>query len=65
MANPLRPELMTSEERITELCALLAAGLIRMNARKSSSLSADCGESYLHFPPDQSGHATPTHRRNA
>ena len=65
MANPLRSELMTTEERIAELCALLAAGLIRMNARKSSALSADRGESCLHFPPDQSGHAVTPKRRKA
>lgn len=50
--NPLKPELMTPEERLRELAALLACGLIRLQARQSSSLSADRGESSVDFPPD-------------
>ena len=67
--NPLSPSLMSSGERRAELCRLLALGLIRLRARQaggqSSELSDETGESSLHFPPDRSGHATPTDRRPA
>jgi hypothetical protein len=43
--------------RLSELGAILAAGLQRLIARQSSELSADVGESSLHFTPDQSGHS--------
>jgi hypothetical protein len=55
--NALDPSLLTARERIDELAAILADGLMRLLAGKSSSLSADCGESSLHFTPDQSGAA--------
>ena len=41
-----------------ELGRLLAAGLIRMKASKSSPLSADRGETSVDLSPPQSGHAT-------
>jgi hypothetical protein len=63
--NALHPDRMTAEERHTELCSLLALGLVRLHAREASKLSENTGESSLHFPPDQSVHATPTHRRTA
>ena len=63
--NPLAPIHMTPAERRAELCRILALGLIRLLERQSSELSDKTGESSLHFPPDQSGHATPTHRRTA
>jgi hypothetical protein len=44
-------------ERLSELAEVLAAGLSRLEARKSSRKSAEFGESSLHFTPDQSGHA--------
>jgi hypothetical protein len=46
-------------ERLAEIGRLLAAGLMRLEDRKSSGLSAETGESSLHFMPDQSGHANP------
>jgi hypothetical protein len=46
-------------ERLTEVAAILAAGLMRLEARKSSGISAETGESPLHFMPNQSGHANP------
>jgi hypothetical protein len=55
--NPLKPELITPAERIAEICSILAAGLVRLHARKSSSLSADSGESLLDSTADRSGHA--------
>lgn len=63
--NPLNPDRMSSKERRTEVCELLALGLIRLRARQSTQLSAHVGESCLHFPPDQSGHAKPKRRRTA
>lgn len=56
--NPLSPFHMTPTERRTELCRILALGLVRLIQRQSSELSEGTGESSLHFPPDQSGHAT-------
>lgn len=56
--NPLDPNRMTPAERLTELGRILAAGLIRMKANKSSPLSADRGEGSVDFKAHQSGHAT-------
>jgi hypothetical protein len=47
------------EERLPEIAEILAAGLMRLQARKSSGLSAETGESPLHFMVDQRGHAKP------
>jgi hypothetical protein len=63
--NPLSPFHMTPTERRAELCRILALGLIRLHTRQSSELSDRAGESSLHFPPDQSGHATREQRRLA
>jgi len=63
--NPLAPSAMTPAERRAELCGLLALGLVRLRMREKGEVSDDTGESYLHYPPDQCRHATPTHRRNA
>jgi hypothetical protein len=48
---------MTADERIAELGKLLALGLMRLNARKSSPLSAARGDSFVDLLPDRSGHA--------
>jgi hypothetical protein len=63
--NPLPPAQMTPAERRTDLCGLLALGLVRLRLRERGEVSDDTGESCLHYPPDQCRHATPTHRRNA
>jgi len=42
-------------DHLTEIAEILAAGLTRLEARKSSRKPADFGESSLHFSPDQSG----------
>ena len=54
---------------LREVCALLAAGLLRLRARTAEELARDAalharepGESSLHLLPDQSGHATPNRR---
>jgi hypothetical protein len=44
-------------DHLTEIAEILAAGLTRLEARKSSRKPAEFGESSLHFPPDQSGDA--------
>lgn len=41
--------------QLSEIAELLAFGLTRLMARKSSEISPHSGESSLHFSPDQSG----------
>ncbi len=54
--NALKPEHMTADERLDELAAILAMGLMRLQARQSSHLSAVPRDSYLDLMPTQSGH---------
>ena len=58
MRNALNPNLTSPAERLAELGRILAAGLIRIKASKSSPLSADSGESSVDYVPPKSGHAT-------
>jgi hypothetical protein len=60
--NPLDPCHMTAAERLDEIADILAAGLMRLRARKSTPLSRDSGESSLDFSADQRGHAAPRER---
>jgi hypothetical protein len=53
---------MTAAERLDEIAEILAAGLMRLRARKSSPLSCDHGESSLDFSGDQRSHAHPRER---
>jgi hypothetical protein len=46
-------------EHLTEIAEILTLGLQRLIARQSSELSADSGESSLHYDASQSGHAAP------
>ena len=55
--NALHPSHMSAAERLAEIAEILAAGLIRLKARKSSHLSADCGESSLDCAAHRSSHA--------
>lgn len=57
------PSRSPQDEMLTEIGELLARGLIRLLARKSSPLSADCRDSSLDLPANQSGHATPKAER--
>jgi hypothetical protein len=57
MSFGLDPSYMSPEERLAEICELLAQGLIRLKARQSSSLFAQHSESSLDFLAHQSGHA--------
>jgi hypothetical protein len=52
------------QERLAELCRLIALGLIRLRARQSSQASELPREIPLHNPLAQSGHAKPKRRRN-
>ncbi len=63
--NPLHADLMSPNERRTELYALLATGLVRLLDHQRDQTSEDGGDSSLHFRPEQSGTAGPTHRRSA
>jgi len=63
--NPIHPDHMTPQERLAEVCRLLALGLIRLRTRQSSQVSELTGESSLHFPPHRSGHAKPKRGRTA
>jgi hypothetical protein len=42
-------------ERLAEIAEILAAGLVRLRARQSSTLSADRGDSSLDFARHRSG----------
>ena len=53
--NPLCPDKMSARARFEELGRILAAGVVRLNAVKSSSLSAAEGDSFVDFPPRKSG----------
>jgi hypothetical protein len=55
--NSLDPDQMTPAERLAEIAEILAAGLMRLRASKSSALSGDHGESCLDFPATQGMHA--------
>ena len=45
-----------TEDRLAEIASILAAGLMRLRARKSSSLSRRDGESSLHNSDGESSH---------
>jgi hypothetical protein len=49
----------TGAKRISEIAEILAVGLSRLEARKSSRKPTEFGESSLHFSPDQSGGVPP------
>jgi hypothetical protein len=63
MSNALDPRRLSAAERLDEIAEILAAGLMRLRARKSSPLSRDRGESSLDFSPDQRGHARGRERK--
>jgi len=55
MSNPLHPERLSPEERLAELTAILAAGVIRLQLRKSSDKSQKKSQFSLDFDAYQSG----------
>ena len=58
------PELsQSSTERLSEIAEILAAGLMRLMARKSSQISTDTGDVSLDFSATESAHPTSVDRR--
>ena len=53
--NPLCPERMSADARLAEIGRILAAGVMRLNAVRSGSLSATGGDSFVDFSPRKSG----------
>ena len=53
--NPLCPERLSANARLAEIGRILAAGVVRLNATKSSGLSAENGDSFVDFSPRKSG----------
>ena len=62
--NPLPPGRMTDRERLAELCAILAAGVLRMRAG-GGEIPSDAGDFPLPNSADPSRHAAPRTRRTA
>ncbi len=56
MRNALDPNLMTAAERLREIGEILAAGLIRLRARRREAQAAGAGDVSLDFPAHQSVH---------
>lgn len=56
MINALHPDRMSAAERHDEIAEILAAGLMRLKARKSSPLSPTGRESLLDCAAHQSSH---------
>jgi hypothetical protein len=52
---PATRTLPTARERIAEIADILAAGLMRLRARKSSQISPDLGEISLDINAQRSG----------
>jgi hypothetical protein len=46
---------MSPEARLTEIGRILAAGVMRLHAEKSSSFSAEPGDCFVDFRPRKSG----------
>lgn len=53
--NPLCPDKMSARARFEEIGRILVAGVVRLNAAKSSCLSADDGDSFVDLPQRKSG----------
>jgi hypothetical protein len=58
--RPAIGEALSTCERLSEVAEILAAGLVRLLARKSSRKSPDIRESSLDFMGHQSGHPNPS-----
>ena len=63
MSIALSPKRMSAAERLDEIAGILAAGAIRLMARKSSRLSADGGDSSVDFTAHQSVYGEAFNRR--
>lgn len=60
MLNALHPNRVSGDERMAELAAILAAGLMRLRAKQSRRLSAGTESSLVDFTANQSGHGPAT-----
>ncbi|MBK8176585.1 MAG: hypothetical protein IPK66_15330 [Rhodospirillales bacterium] len=56
MRNALDPNRMSTDERLREVGEILAAGLLRLRARRREPRVADTGELSLDFTARQSVH---------
>ena len=63
MANALDPNLMTAAERIDEIAAILAAGILRLKARQAARPVRDRGDVCLAIPARPSRHGRKPKRR--
>ncbi len=65
MSGPtaLSPDHMTAAERLDEVAEILAAGAMRLMARKSTRLSAERGDCSVDFTASQSVYGGESKRR--
>jgi hypothetical protein len=63
-ANALAPDLMSAEQRLTEVGQILAAGFLRLRQRQSISVAAPCEDFQVDFAPDRSVDAAARQRRH-
>lgn len=61
--NPLPPDLMSADERLTEVAQILAAGLLRLRRQESEKHVSHLEKNNLDFPHRRSVHATTEMRR--
>ena len=61
--NPLAPDLMTADERLSEVAQILTAGLVRLRHRECRNYYSRLEKNSLDFSPHQSVHATARQRR--
>lgn len=54
-ANPVDAAALVFEERVAELAAMLAAGVVRLHVRQSSTLCEPSENSSVDFTANQSG----------
>ena len=61
--NPLSPDLMTADQRLTEMGTILAAGLLRLRRQQSDKDVSHLEKKGLDFSPARSVDATTGKRR--
>jgi hypothetical protein len=63
--NALDPNLMTAAERLDEIAAILAAGILRLKAREPARTASDRGDLSLAIPAHPSRHGRKPKRRES